>query len=408
MSTLDACSGHGSLVEGKHIHRDILSGRCQEDVVVATALVNMYGKCGSLEDAWGVFSKMPERNMVSWNAMIAAHSQNGSSKDALQLFEQMQQEGIMPNKVTFVSTLELCASGTALAEGKQIHARVVGNFFGLDTVVGTALVNMYGKYGCLSDAYRVYNEMPEHDTITFVSILSVCASCAALMEGKHIHSSIANGQFVSDIAVGTTLINMYGNCGSLEDAQRVFDKMPEQNAISWNAIIAAYAQNGMAKESLFLFDQMECGGVKPDSATYAVVLSACSHAGLLDEGCRCFGAMEQDHKVSPNVDHYNCMIDLFGRMGRLVQAEEFIINMPVAPSIVSWTTFLSACRNQVDVERGEHAACRIFELKPEDTVPYIMLANIYAAAGRVDDATTVISRMRDGIEDGLGQSGCNC
>eukprot|EP00250_Pteridium_aquilinum_P001987 c12200_g1_i1 orf=41-2116(+) len=395
VSALDACAGHEALIKGKQLHFFIMSSGLEVNVVIGTALVNMYGKCGCLLDACTTFLNMQERNLVSWNALMGSYSHNKKSGDAFQLFEQMLQEGTLPNKVTFVSTFDACSSIISTATGKQTHARIVGNAFEQDIVIQTALIDFYGNCGQFSRACRVFENMSDRDDVSLISIISACANCAAFFEGKQLHGYIICSAFESNVVLGTALINMYSKCGSVQDAQNVFDRVHKRNIISWNAIIGAYCQNGLGKQTLSLYERMVLEKVKPDGVTFLSVLSACSHAGLLKEGCGCFLAMKQDYGIVPNVDHYNCMIDLLGRTGRLIEAEELIVNMPVEPCIASWTTLLSACRKEVDVVRAERAAFRLFDMDPEDTVPHVMLSNTYAAAGRVDDAEMVMTRMRE-------------
>lgn len=395
VSALDACAGHGSLIKGMQAHFIIVSSGLEVNVVVETALMNMYGKCGSLVDAHRLFLNMQERNLVSWNALIGSYSYNKRSGNAFQLFEQMLQEGTLPNKVTFVSTFDACSCISSTAMGKQTHARIVGNACEQDIVIQTALIEFYGNCGQFSCACRVFENMSERDDVSLISIMSACANCAALFEGKQLHSYIICNTFELNVVLGTALINMYSKCGSIPDAQNVFDRVRDRNIISWNAIIGAYCQNGLGKHTLSLYEQMLLNKVKPDTVTFLSILSACSHAGLLKEGCRLFLAMKQDYGILPNADHYNCMIDLLGRSGRLIEAEELILSMPVEPCVASWATLLSACRKEVDVVRAERAAFHLFHMDPKDTVPHVMLANTYAAAGRVNDAEMVMTKMKE-------------
>lgn len=272
--------------------------------------------CGSLNNARTTFDGMLERNVVTWTSIIAAYSQHGKGEEALQLYQQMQREGVIPNRVTFVSILDACASLADMATGERMHAHIVDTGFEDNIVIGTALVNLYGK------------------------------------------------------------------CGQLDDARKLFEQMQKRNLLTWTAMIAAYTQHGHGKKALGLFDRMQKEGVKPDNVTFVHILSACSHTGLVEEGRRLFASMKEDHGIEPTVDHYSCMTDLFGRVGLLEEAEACIKSMPMASSIVPWRTMLGACKVQGDVERGEGAANNVFELDPTDTAPYVTLSSIYAAGSR--------------------------
>lgn len=208
------------------------------------------------------------------------------------------------------------------------------------------------------------------------------------------HACIVGIELEFDIVVGTALINMYGKCGCVGNARKIFEKLPVHNTLSWTAIIAVCSQHGQEKDAFQLFEEMQHLEVQADEVTLLSILYACSQTGLVDEGCQCFSSMIWYHGIGPTVDHFNCMIDLFGRAGRLDEAEDLIRNMAFEPNALSWMTLLSACRNGIDAERGEYAANIVFELDPDNTASHVILANIYAAAGRLNDAMDVMNRMR--------------
>eukprot|EP00249_Psilotum_nudum_P012827 c24006_g16_i1 orf=3-1022(+) len=278
VSILTACTSLGALTEGKVIHANIIAAGLVRDVTVGNSLVNMYGKCKSVNDARRVFDEMRIRNVVSWTVMIAAYCQNGHGKKALELFLQMQEGGVKPDNITYLTILDACAGLVALAEGKVIHASIVSSGLESDVVVGNSLINMYGKCGSPLNARRVFEKMCLRnvvswtsvitaygqngnykealelfwqmqqegltlDIVTFVTILDTCGNLAALTEGKVIHALIVASGLESNDTVCNALINMYGKCGSLQDARTVFDKMPQRDVVLWATMIAAYSQN---------------------------------------------------------------------------------------------------------------------------------------------------------------------
>ncbi|KAJ7515252.1 hypothetical protein O6H91_22G007900 [Diphasiastrum complanatum] len=427
---LKACASLAALEQGKQLHSEIIKSGFQSDVVVGNTLVDMYAKCGCTEDARELFDNMSERNVVSWNAMIAGYAQNGLGKEALALFEQMKQEGVQPNNVTSVLLLKACASLAALEQGKQLHSEIIKRGFQSDVVVGSALVDMYAKCGCTEDAREVFDNMSEQDVVswtamiagyaqnglgkealalyeqmkqegmqpdnvTFVLLLKACASLAALEQGKQLHSEIIRSGFQSDVVVGSTLVDMYAKCGCTEDARELFDNMSEQNVVSWNAMIAGYAQNGLGKEALALFEQMQREGTKPNEVTYISVLSACAHSGLVDQGHYVFDSMCKNHGVTPTREHYACMVDLLVRAGCLADAELFINKMPIQPHSVIWMTLLGAARNHGHMEIGRRAFDCVVKLEPKNAAPYVLLSNIYAAAGRKDELAKIRNEMKE-------------
>lgn len=419
ISILDAGVEHGSLREVKQIHTCIVCRGFHTDVVIGTALMSMYSKCESLDNAQKVFDSLPVRDPITWNAMLAAQAQHDEGKQTPQFFARMLLEGVLPCRASFASALSAFVNKELFAEGKRLHVLVEGSMFIADIVMGNALVNMYGKCERLDDAHTVFERLPQRDVVswnslisayaqlehrekawqlfeqmqleglspdrfTFVSILDACITQAALIKGKLVHSSILSSCYDSDIMVGTALVTMYGKCGSLKDAEEAFNHMPKQSVVSWNAIIGTFAQHGEAKQAIHYFDKMKRKS-NPDRVTFTIVLTACSHAGLVDEGCDVFSSMAQVYGVTPTTDHFACMIDLLGRVGRLAEAEDLLQIAPCERNAVLYKTLLGACRHQSDVERGEHAANAAFKFDHDDPTPFVMLSNIYSAARGADD-----------------------
>ena len=431
---LPVCARQDTLSMGKAIHTTIANRDIESDIVVGTELINMYGKFGSSKDARKMFDKMPERNVVTWNAMISTYAQHGNGKEALHLFRQMLREGIEPSKVTFVSTLHACAHQLALAQGKWIHGYIKTLNLEVDIAVGTALVHMYGKCEDLEEAYRAFYDIPNRDVVTwtsmitthtekgkgneaiclfemmvqegivpnevtFVSGLDACASQPDLVQGKKMHIYLRDFRLDSQVIAANALINMYGKCGDLENAQKVFERMFEKNNISWSALIGAYAHHGKAKMVLHLFQRMRTEGIPPDEVTFSSVLSACSFAGLVEDGHSYFTSMSRDYGIEPTAQHYNRMLDILGRAGMLEECIKLINSMPMCATTATWMTLLGACKMHCDEERGKFAASQVFKLEPECATAYVLLSNIYASNGNWKESEKMRKIMKDkGIE----------
>jgi pentatricopeptide repeat protein len=204
----------------------------------------------------------------------------------------------------------------------------------------------------------------------------------AIEEGRCVHQQIIQSGLECDLFVGSSLVDMYAKCGSMEDAWGVFNKMPSRAVVTWNAILGGCAMNGHGKEALKHFEQMCEEGVQPDDIIFICLLSACSHAGLVDEGMHCYASMVTDYMISAKLEHYTSMVDLFGRAGHLQEAENMVMAMPCKPHVAAWMALLGACRIHGNVEVAECIAKRILELEPENAVAYVLLSNIFAAAGR--------------------------
>ncbi|XP_057872340.2 pentatricopeptide repeat-containing protein DOT4, chloroplastic-like [Cryptomeria japonica] len=430
VSILPACAQIRALELAAAIHKIIIESGVLSEVVVATALVDMYAKCGSIDKAHELFDKMAQRNVVSWNAMIAGYVQNGFVEKALETFKQMQLAGVKPNSTTFASILPACAKMGTLEQGIDIHRSIREGGFLSDVVVSSALVDMYAKCGNIDKACELFDKMPQRNVVswtamilgyaqngfvekalenfkqmqlagvtpnstTFASILPACAKMGALKQGIDIHQSIEEGGFLSDVAVANALVDMYAKCGSIDQAHELFDKMPQRNVVSWNTMIAGYAQNGFYKDALKIFELMKHSGIYPDIVTFARVLFACSHAGLVDEGCTYFNQMRNSFCITPTVDHYVCMVDLLSRASYLEDTLKFIIKMPLKPVVVVWMCFLAACRSHMNIGLGVFTATLLFDLDPKNAATYVLLSNIYAEVGRWGEVQMVRRLMKD-------------
>lgn len=375
-----------------------------------------------------MFDNLQNRDIISWNALIAAHSNHGSGREALKLFGEIRIQGLEPDRITFINALSACTNPGHLIEGKALHTWIVDAGFQSDVVVGNTLVNMYGSCGALDDALSIFEKMQRRDVIswsvmigvcsqndhakdalrlfqgmrqqgvkpnriTFLNALSACAVPEALGDGKAIHASICDNRLESDDAVASALINMYGKCGDLVEARTVFEKMHQRDVISWSTMITSYSHHGYGKEALEHFLQMRQEGLKPNDIIFVSLLSACSHSGLLDEGQFFFASMTNDYGISPMLEHYNCMIDLLGRAGRLDEAEDMIHEMPCKPDAQVWTTLLGACRVHGDVERAERAAKHLFGFDPHNAGAYVVLSNMYAECNRLDSVDKIKKTM---------------
>eukprot|EP01018_Ginkgo_biloba_P029281 Gb_13717 [translate_table: standard] len=440
---------NGRIEDARHLF-DIMPDR---NVVSWTAMVSGYAQNGRIDDARRLFDKMPEKNVVSWTVMITEYVQNGRLEDARQLFDQMpvrnsyswntmiagyaQNHRVdcarelfdrMPkrNVISWTAMIAGYAQNGKIKDARQLFDRIPKR----DVVSWNAIITGYFQNGKIDEARQLFDRMPERNVVswnaiiagyvqngygeealkvfaemlrsgskpkqsTFTSILSTCASLAAMQLGKQVHKHITKMGFDSEMLLGNALITMYAKCGSIYDARQVFDKMPVRDKVSWTTTIVGYTQHGRSEEALQLFEEMKHSGMKPDHITFVGVLSACSHAGLVYEGRCFFSSMSRDYCIQPTMEHYACMVDLLGRCGRVDEAEDIINNMPFDPDAVMWGALLGACRIHGKVDLGERAAEKLFELEPQNAATYVLLSNIYAAAGRWDDVAAVRMKMKN-------------
>jgi pentatricopeptide repeat protein len=296
-----------------------------------------------------------------------------------------------------------------------MHSYIIEMGFDSDAAIGNTLINAYGMLGSMEDAARLFGAMHIPDVLswtamitiyvqhgcheaairlfetvdsdyfravkeTFLVILEAYGDLSELTKGEALYVSIVCKGLNSDPAVATALVNLYGKCGSPLVARNVFQFVEKKDVILWTAIITVHAQHGYASDAQLLFAQMQQEGIPPNGVTFLNVLTACSHAGLVDEGQHFLTSMVMNHGISPTVDHYDCMIDLFGRAGLLEPAENLVVNMPFPPRIVSFMALLGACKCQDDIDRGSRIAECVFDMNPEISAPYVMLSNMIATS----------------------------
>ncbi|KAH9317193.1 hypothetical protein KI387_018962 [Taxus chinensis] len=429
VSVIPAFACLSDLQYAESIHGYVIKSGFESDFAVTTALIDMYAKCGSVCFARKVFDKMPKGNVSSWNAMIAGYTQNGCAEVALALFSEMQLQWVEPDLITMASVIPACAHLAALHVGNCIHSYAIRCGFDSDVMVGTALIDMYAKCGSMDGSRRLFVRMAKRnvvswnvmiagyaqsghsfealtlfremqlqglkpDSVTVVNTLPACAHLSALQQGKRIHGHTIQINLESDVIVCNALLDMYAKCGTIEFARQLFDSISAKTLVSWNAMIGGYGMHGHGKDALQLFTQMQQEGIKPDNISFISVLSACSHSGLLDDGWMCFESMIEDYCITPSMEHYACMVDLLGRSGHLDEAHDFIKKMPMKPNVVVWGSLLGACSVHGNILLGECVLKYILELVPENVGHYVLSSNIYAKAGRWNDA----AKLRNTVE----------
>ncbi|KAL4202940.1 hypothetical protein AMTRI_Chr02g266000 [Amborella trichopoda] len=437
---LPACSRSSALPQGKMLHSFTIRSGIDGSLNVMNALVDMYSKCNRTQEAWLVFLSIEDKDLISWSSMIAGYSQNGEYKECLELFLSLIREGIRPNSVIFPSVLPCFGALNMLNKGKEVHCNVIRNGFEFDVFVGSSLIDMYARCGCMKWAELVFEIMQDRDvtiwnsiingyaecgdldkafillrtirdtgtepnSVTIVSVLPLCTSLATLQHGREIHGYAIKAGLGSVVNVGNALIDLYCKCGHLELGLNVFGQMRERDIVTYNSIIAAHGMHGNTDHAFSLFNQMERERVEPNKVTFLALLSACSHGGLVERGRVFFNSMTDDYGIKPEMEHYACMVDMLGRSGCLDVAWEFIKAMKIEPGIDVLGSLLGACRvyNRIDI--AEKVSEKLFKMEQSDAGYYVLLSNIYAASGRLGEAMQVRKLMRErGISKNPGVS----
>ncbi|XP_010267060.1 PREDICTED: pentatricopeptide repeat-containing protein At4g02750-like [Nelumbo nucifera] len=373
----------------------------RRNVISYTAMIDGYAQNGEIERARALFNRMPRKNSVSWTVMISGYVENGKFAEARELFD------LMPEKNVVVITAMItgyCKEGNtegARSLFNELHHR--------DLVSWNAMIAGYAQNGNGEEALKLLYTMLKMgvrvDHSTLVSVLTACSSLASLKEGKEIHLLVVRSGFESNISVCNALITMYSKCGSICDSELAFGQISSPDLVSWNTIIAGYAQHGHYEKALGLISEMELNGFKPDGITFLSILSACAHAGKVKESTYWFHSMVSHYGITPRAEHYACLVDMLSRAGQLEKAYEVIQQMPFEPDSGVWGALLSACRVYLNVELGELAAEKLVELEPLNPCAYVMLSNIYAATGMWRDVTRVRSLMKEqGVKKQPGYS----
>ncbi|KAM0933212.1 putative tetratricopeptide-like helical domain superfamily, DYW domain-containing protein [Dioscorea sansibarensis] len=429
---------HQPSLHGEQVHALTIKSGYTDDLVVTTGLVEFYCKHGLCDSACQVFTEMPYRDVVLFTAMVSGLSQNGLACEALDFFSKMLDEGYSPNKLTISSVLCVCSKISDHALGRVLHGFTLrgGLLDETDIVMGTALLDMYAKCGKLSYAMRVFNCMTERNNAswnaiitgfalngsfhvalelfkgvilenhlqprsdTLVVILNVCGATMDLRKGKELHAYIlkllrSKTDDEKSIALCNSIMNMYIKVGNFDSAIVFFETMKKRDLITWTMIISGYGSYGFSRRALHAFREMESSGIQPDRVAFLSLLSACSHGGMVEQGTKLFTSMQEDYGIVPGMEHYACMVDIYGRAGRLEEAYEFISQIPLVPSSFIWAALLSSCRNHKNVKLGVFAAKNAIELDPYNVGNYVMLSRLYTDACRWEDVAKVRSIMKE-------------
>ncbi|CAH9110136.1 unnamed protein product [Cuscuta epithymum] len=362
--------------EGKQIHGHVIKFGFGSDGFSQNNLIHMYGNFNCLEEASKVFDGLPCKDDVACTTLISGYAQWGHIDEASSVFE-------------------------SIPEKKK------------NSICWNAMISAYVKNDRFHEAFALFERMRAEgvpvDKFVAASILSACGGLGALKQGEWIveHINKSNINVVDDSKLANKIIDMYCKCGCLGKAFNFFNVLPRKGISSWNCMIGGFAVHGRGKEAIDLFKEMERKGLVPDDVTFVNVLSACSHSGLIEEGKFYFDYMNTTYKIEPRVEHYGCLVDMFGRAGLLNEASRVIEQMPYmsSPNVGVMGALLGACKIHNDIDLGEQFGRTVIELDPHNSGRYILLANLYANAGRWEDVAEVRKLMNDrGVKKSPGYS----
>lgn len=438
LSVLRACGNIGAVDKSQETHAQILkSGLFLEtDVVLGTALVDVYAKCNLLTEAIEVFDALHAPDVVAWNALITGYACYGHGQDALDCFESMQLTGVSPNAITFSVVLKTCGSLAASDTGRKIHAKVLkeGLLAGYDISIANSLVDMYAKCGVLAKAEEVFDELPSRDIVTwnaliagqiqngkaedalkcfdemqleafspdaftYSCILKACGVVGVDNKGLELHAEITReGVLDNNVVVGNALIDMYSKCGLLVEAQDVFDNLSNQNVVSWSALIVGYANHGLGHQALNCFEQMLSKGFCPNAVTLLGVLKACGSIGASSKGQEIHAEIVKDELLERDVVLGTALVDMYAKCGLLTDAQDVFDESPWRDSI-SWNALLAGYSQYMHTE----AALECFEKMQlwgfsPDLVTFVCVLKACGCIGATRKAQEIHSEfVRDGL-----------
>jgi pentatricopeptide repeat protein len=414
---------------GTQIHGQLIKFNVTWDVHVNNSLLDFYSKMDCLNYARKLFAEMLVKNNVTYNVMVSGYSRNGLIKEALELFQKMLFLGFDHTDYPFPSLLSIAGFHSNHEIGRQIHAQVVQHGMTSSKLITTALIDMYSQCGNLScaglvfrhsdktttswtalitgcvqnglyeEALKFFGEMRKTglhpDMVTFSSVLKACSSLALISLGGQMHSCILRSGCLSSVFAGSALVDVYAKCGLLENAKKMFVEMTDRNIVSWNALIFAYGQNGEGRRAIEMFERMVMSGLRPELISFLSLLIACSHSGLVEEGLHYFDSMTRVYNLTPRKEHYACMVDMLGRVGRFDKVEQLLDQIPFEPDPTIWNSILNSCKIHGNYELGKLASDKLFSAETKDASHCILMSNIYATHGEWAEVARIKSLMRD-------------
>ncbi|KAL2904338.1 hypothetical protein RDABS01_003048 [Bienertia sinuspersici] len=364
ITVLGACSNTSNIQFGRQVHGVAVKVGLQFEIMVGTALVDMYSKCGSFSGYHAFREMKGNRNLITWNSVIAGIFLIGDFDTALELFFELKSEGLVPDSVTW-----------------------------------NTMISGFSKQGKHEKAFHFFTKMVTEGIASslnpLTSLLDACSMISSLHSGKQIHAHAIKADISDDEFLTTALIDMYMKCGQPSWARRVFNrfKIKPHDPAFWNAMISGYGRNGDEDSAFEIFNLMLKENVGPNSSTFANMLTVCSHAGTLDKGLWVFEMMTAEYGLTPTPQHFACIIDLLGRCGYLEKAQELMQEIPDISNSV-YSSLLGAAGQHLEPKIGENMAKQLSQLEPGNPVTFVVLSNIYAAMGRWND----VERIRNMID----------
>ncbi|KAJ0780306.1 putative tetratricopeptide-like helical domain superfamily [Helianthus annuus] len=380
--------------------------------------------------------------LFAWNTMIKEYSKSPTPSESIKLYSHLQRTtDLQPDKFTYPFVLKSCGRCLLFAAGGSVHSEILKVGFDSDRFINNTLVRMYAAFGSIGFAGQVFDEMTERDvvswssmiaayltckypldalsvfldmkqanekpnSVTLVSLLSVCSHLVNIKMGESIHSYILTNGIKLDVSLATALIEMYSTCGYIEKALLIFNSTSDRNLQSWTIMISGLAENGHGEQAISLFNEMEDLGFIPDAVSFSGILSACSHLGLVEMGQKYFDQMVNLYNIEPTMEHYGCMVDMFGRAGMIEEAYHVLKSMPMEPNAIVLRSFISAYKNYESmITFDDNLVKLLLEIEPDLGSNYVLSANVSSVSGYWSEVDDVRDAMKGkGLKKVSGRS----
>ncbi|CAM8902989.1 unnamed protein product [Rhodiola kirilowii] len=461
VNVISTCGKLRDLDIGKRICTYIGEMGMKLNAVMVNAIVEMYMKCGAIEEGRLIFNDSVDRDLVLYNTLLSNYADQGMTKEVFCILDDLLARNLKPDKVTMLSVLSAAAQTSDLLVGRCSHgyafryalacwdniisaiidmymkcgklesaSRVFELMQNKTTALWNTMISGYVRIGDVNSARRMFNKMPERnvvswntmigalvqetlfqeaielfrvmqaedvkpDRVTLMSVALAAGQLGSLELAKWIHGYITKKNIYCDTKLKTALVDMFGRCGGHKNAMQVFFKIERKDVSAWTAAIGSAAMVGDGEQAIELFYEMLSLGISPDAIVFVKVLTACSHGGLVKQGTEIFQTMEDVHGISPQVEHYGCLVDLYGRAGLLEDAVNLIRSMSIEPNEIVWSSFLAACRIHKNVELAVYADKQMTARNAHRPGTQVLLSNIYASAGKWTDVAQVRLQLKE-------------
>ncbi|KAI5083587.1 hypothetical protein GOP47_0003330 [Adiantum capillus-veneris] len=373
--------------KGMIIHSQIVCRGLDVDVVIGSSLIDMYAGFSDVNSAHRVFHMLPTKNVISWSVLIAAYSMHADSSSALQLFLEMQQDGIEPDRVTFISILRACSGSFAtFREGRMLYSQIMEQGLEPDVAVSNSLVRMFAECGSPEDAFNVFDrlssrqleawselisayvrsgldrkalelfERTQNEGIVveknaLMSVIKSCGNVGALPRGKMIHGQLMNKEDKSDTMLGNALLDMYVNCGAWKEAREVFNEMANRDLSSWGTMMTGYNQCGESHRALQLFEKMQQNNLELDIVSFSCALKACCNIGSLELGREVHDQILKSG-IQLDMDAGNTLVHLYAKYGSLQDAHKVFDGLSHRNQ-VSWNSMIAGYADSTSLNSAE-------------------------------------------------------